>query len=121
MTQIQYEQRQTYAEGTAEIVDESRHRVIANVENLDPNNPALMVFARPWFPGYRARLNGVALEVKKANLILPAVEIPPNTRGELTLMYLPKSVVRGAMIAAIAAITTIAIGAWCVFAPKKLL
>jgi hypothetical protein len=51
--------------------------------------PGLVVFARLWFPGYRAELNGEPLPVMRHAEMLPAVLIPPNRTGLLVLSYRP--------------------------------
>jgi hypothetical protein len=85
-------------------VKESRLQAIADVKSLSQNTESLIVFSKPWYPGYRATLNGKKVPVKVLNLILPAVELPPGAEGRLVLEYLPNSLIIGSIIS-IATIT----------------
>ena len=63
------------------------------------NGPALIVFRRPWLPGWRATLNGKPLEVIRADAVMPAVEIPNGAQGKLELVYRPASLIIGGWVA----------------------
>jgi len=77
-----------------------RHRSTADVDTTRCTADALLVFARPWFPGFRAELNGRALAVETADLMMPAVRIPPGSRGRVVLRYAPRALTAGFSIAA---------------------
>jgi hypothetical protein len=79
---------------------------------------SLVVFARPWFPGYQATWNGQPVAVEVADLILPAVRVPAGSPGRLVLEYRPRSLVIGAWLAAVTAAVTI--GAVVLAAARRL-
>jgi uncharacterized membrane protein YfhO len=49
----------------------------------------VLSFARPYFPGYKAKLGDRKLAVDSYGGILPIVKIPPGSRGHLVLTYQP--------------------------------
>src|SRR5262249_34680264 len=55
----------------------------------------LLVFARPWHPGYQATCDGTPVAVEKCDLILPAVRGPAGAPHRVVLGDRPNSVVRG--------------------------
>lgn len=95
--------------GTAKVRDirESRLSVGCHVENASLDREALVAFSRAYYPGYRAYLNGIPVPVESISGIQPGVRIPPKASGELLLVFLPESVRRGAMIAAVAVMATV--------------
>lgn len=68
---------------------------------------SLIVFSRPWYPGYVATINGRELPVLRADLMMPAVELDPDEQGLLVLRYRPNALVAGVAIAAAGALATI--------------
>ncbi|HSH37515.1 MAG TPA: hypothetical protein VK993_01910 [Chthoniobacterales bacterium] len=85
------------------IRENSRHRVVADVTPSDATKPATILFSRPFFPGYTARLNGTAVPVSSYRGLIPSVEIPPGQSGLLELVYRPMPVVVGGSISLAAA------------------
>jgi hypothetical protein len=77
------------------VVRQSRDSVWLDVRNCSAYQQALVVFSRPWFPGYTASLNGRPLAVHRLDLVLPAVLLPPGADGRLVLEYSPRSFVYG--------------------------
>ena len=61
-----------------------------------------VVWARAWYPGYRAFLAGRPLEVEPVLGFLPSVVLPPGEGGELVLDYVPAGLRPGLAIAGIA-------------------
>ena len=51
------------------------------------DGPGRIVFARLWFPGYSATLDGEPIDVERLDGTLVAVDLPPDTDGELILSY----------------------------------
>jgi hypothetical protein len=49
----------------------------------------LMVFARLWWPGYRATMNGEEIPVERYSGFLIALKIPAQTQGDLVLSFTP--------------------------------
>ncbi|HEX6099038.1 MAG TPA: hypothetical protein VF432_22185 [Thermoanaerobaculia bacterium] len=70
---------------------------------------ALIVFRRPWLPGWRASIGETPLPVLRANLLMPAVEIPAGAEGEVRLVYRPRSLRIGAAIAGLALLAMAAV------------
>ena len=62
-------------------------------------HPALIAFSRPFFPGYRARINGSNLAVFSERNLIPLVEVPAGTHGLLSLYYRPNWLIYGGGIA----------------------
>jgi hypothetical protein len=60
---------------------------------------ALIAFSRPFFPGYRARINGSNLAVFSERNLIPVVEVPGGMHGRLTLYYQPNWLICGGAIA----------------------
>ena len=91
---------------SASVIDgvNSRNAASAFVEVPGSGLAALVAFSRPFFPGYKAQIAGKELTVTSFRGLIPLVEIPPGTRGRLTLIYRPDWLVVGAAIAAASAL-----------------
>ena len=76
-----------------------RNCVSVSVDVPAGEHPALIAFSRPFFPGYRARLNGSNLAVFSERNLMPLVEIPAGMHGYLTLFYRPNWLIYGGAIA----------------------
>jgi hypothetical protein len=76
-----------------------RNWVSASVVAPDGDRPALIAVSRPFFPGYRARINGRDLAVFSERNLIPLVEVPPGTDGRLTLYYRPNWLIYGSALA----------------------
>jgi hypothetical protein len=81
-----------------------RNCVSVSVDVPVGGHPALIAFSRPFFPGYRARINGSNLAVFSERNLIPLVEIPAGTHGRLTLFYRPNWLLYGGGIAITSAI-----------------
>src|SRR5207249_1533426 len=79
-----------FAPATISQIDDSRNRVEVDVDVPNGDRPALLTFSRPYFRGYRARLDDQKLAVTSYRGLFPIVEIPAGTHGRLTLVYRPK-------------------------------
>jgi len=86
---------------TANITDiaTGRNFVSVSVDVSTGQHPALIAFSRPFFPGYRARINGRSLPVSSERNLVPLVEVPGGTQGRLTLYYRPDWLIYGGTIA----------------------
>ncbi len=88
-----------YAPVEVRVVEDTRQRVVADVK-LPPGSAAgLIAFSRPYYRGYQARLNGKLLPVGSFRGLMPTVEIPPGSSGELVLSYAPRAVFYGMILA----------------------
>jgi hypothetical protein len=83
----------------ATVVEESRNRVVVDVQRAGGEGEALLAFTRPWYPGYRAFCDGRPLRVEVLNLTMPAVRLPAGVEGRVELVYRPRSLVRGQWLA----------------------
>lgn len=81
-------------------IEEARTRTSFLVRGKGPK--ALVVFRRPWLPGWQATIAGEPVPVLRASMIQPAIEIPADAEGEVCLFYRPRSLVAGAWLAALA-------------------
>lgn len=108
----------TRASGSAERFAEARldrAREERNATTVDVAVPAdhdaLLVFARAWYPGFTADLDGRALDVGTADLILPAVRVPAGSSGRLVLAYRPASVRYGPFVSVLSLVALVALAA----------
>ena len=97
-------------------VEESRHHTSFRVRGKGPK--ALVVFRRPWLPGWRATIGGKPLALLRADMVMPAVEIPADAEGEVRLVYRPRGLVLGAIIAGLAVIVVLVLSLRGAGAPK---
>jgi hypothetical protein len=81
-------------------IDNSRNRVEANVSVPDGDRPALLIFSRPYFRGYKARLCHRKLAVTSYRGLFPMVEVPAGAHGRLALVYRPAWLIWGSVGAA---------------------
>jgi hypothetical protein len=73
------------------------------------SSAAMIVFRRPWLPGWRATLDGESLPVVAAQMALPAVVVPPGAGGRLEVWYRPWSLVAGAVVASVSLLTMLGV------------
>ena len=84
-----------FAIAELKIIENSRNRVVAEVNVPSGNRPALLTFSRPFFRGYKAKLDSRHLEVTSNRGLFPTVEVPAGSHGELRLLYRPSWLVLG--------------------------
>jgi hypothetical protein len=87
-----------YGRRDLRIVEEGRNHTRVVYE--DKGGKSLLVFRRPWLPGWRATVDGERVPVLRANMILPAVEVPADG-FDVRLHYRPTSLIVGLAIAAV--------------------
>ncbi len=104
ITSIDSPSHQQFAPASIRVVEDSRNRVIADVEVPAGDRPALLTFSRPYFNGYRAWIGALRLPVRSDRGAVPAVEVPAGTAGRLTLEYRPWWWTAGAAVAAVCAL-----------------
>ncbi|CAN5175041.1 hypothetical protein BH20VER2_BH20VER2_00080 [soil metagenome] len=88
-----------FAAADVRVLEDSRHRVVAEVAVPAGQRPALLAFSRPFFRGYRASLDGQPLAVTSYRSLLPMVELPAGARGQLSLVFRPWWLMAGGAIA----------------------
>ncbi len=101
-----------YSPCRLEMRESSRLRAEVRLESSGSERPSLVVFSRPWYPGYRATLGDRTLKVRALNLVLPAVEVPPGAEGLLVLEYSPATLRLGLAVAGLALVLGVAVAAW---------
>jgi hypothetical protein len=84
-----------FVSATISQIDDSRNRVEVDVDVPNGDRPALLIFSRPYFRGYQARLGDQKPAVTSYRGLFPVVEIPGGTHGRLTLAYRPNWLIWG--------------------------
>jgi hypothetical protein len=95
ITSIDARPNEQFASATISRVNDSRNWVEANIAVPAGDRPALLSFSRPYFRGYQARLGNHKLIVTSYRGLFPLLEIPPNTHGQLILVYRPSWLIWG--------------------------
>ena len=85
-----------------------RNRLQADVVVPAGDKPALITVSRPFFNGYQAKVGGLVLRVDSYRGLFPVIELPPGTRGRLTLVYRPQWLSWGGAIAGLSLLVIIA-------------
>jgi hypothetical protein len=93
-----------FATAQVQVIENSRHRVVADISVPSGARSALVTFSRPFFQGYQARLGAANISVGSHRGLFPTVELPAGTNGRLVLTYLPLWLVWGVILGAISAI-----------------
>jgi hypothetical protein len=73
------------------------------IVDLDASSAGLLVLSDPWYPGWKAELDGQPIPIRRANLHFRAVEVPGGLH-QVKFVYDPKILKMGA---AVSAVTTI--------------
>jgi hypothetical protein len=92
-----------FAKAQVRLIEDGRHRLAAEVKSNPGEGEILVVFSRPWVPGFQAEIDGRPVPVEVYNLILPAVRLPAGTNGVVTLVYRPRAYVLGVGVAGVTA------------------
>jgi hypothetical protein len=87
------------AGATIRLREDSREQVIADVEVGAGNLTATIIFARPFFDGYRAALDGKNIAVESYRGWAPLIRLPAGAHGRLTMTYRPWWLLAGGAIA----------------------
>ena len=96
-----------YATRALSDIRETRNATEVTVAPSSGSQPSLVVFSRPWAPGFKAFIDGKPVPVVRADLIMPAVVLTPAQSGRLVLVYRPGSLIAGSLLAAIALVTLV--------------
>ncbi|HEY0368807.1 MAG TPA: hypothetical protein VGC85_04365, partial [Chthoniobacterales bacterium] len=84
---------------TIRVIEESRLSVVVDAAPTDNTSSSRIVFRRPYFPGYHAKLNGRALPVSSFEGLTPMITLPAGQSGRVELTYRPLAVTLGGAIA----------------------
>jgi hypothetical protein len=88
-----------FVPATVANIHDSRNRVQADVDVPNGNQSALLMFSRPYFRGYEARIANERFPVSSYHGLFPVVEVPAGTTGRLTLSYRPPWLIVGSGVA----------------------
>jgi len=92
-----------FARATVSRIKNSRNRAEADINVPSGELPALLLFSRPYFRGYEARLDNQKLSVTSYHGLFPMVEVPAGAHGRLALIYRPAWLIWGTAVALICA------------------
>ena len=104
VTAIDSKPSEQFAAATVSEIDDSRNYVTAEVDVPSGSAPALVIFSRPYFRGYEARLGNQKLRVDSHRSLFPMVEVPAGAHGKLMLAYRPRWLIFGGVICCLPAI-----------------
>jgi hypothetical protein len=107
VTSIDSRRNQQFASATISQINNSRNWVAADVNVPSGDRPALLIFSRPYFHGYQARLGDRMLTVASYRGLFPIVEVPAASRGRLTLAYRPCWLIWGSAAAVTCALVVV--------------
>ena len=99
VTSIKSRPNEQFVSATVSQLNETRNFVDADVEVPAGNRSALLIFSRPYFRGYKARIGDQKLVVTSYRGLFPIVEVPAGTHGRLTVVYRPAWLVWGGGVA----------------------
>ena len=83
-------ERKSFGAATVRVIENSRKRAIAEIAVPAGGPPAHIAFSRPYFRGYQAHIGQQTFEVRSYRNMIPVVEVPAGTSGELVLQYRPR-------------------------------
>jgi uncharacterized membrane protein YfhO len=98
-------------------INDSRNFVVADIDVPAGGRSALLIFSRPYFRGYKARIGDQKLAITSYRGLFPILEIPAGTHGRLTVAYRPASLLWGGGVAAVCGLIVLLglIAAWRYF------
>ena len=99
VTSIDSRPNEQFIPATIARINDSRNFVEADIDAPSGDRPALLIFSRPYFRGYQARLGHQNLTVTSYRGLFPAVELPAGARGRVTLAYRPAWLLWGGGVA----------------------
>jgi hypothetical protein len=108
VTTIDSRPHEEFAAAEISRIVDGRNRLQADVVVPPDGRAALLTFSRPFFDGYQAKLNGRAVKVDSYRGLFPIIELPPGTRGRLTMAYRPAWLAWGGTIAGLSLLVMIA-------------
>src|SRR5262249_19240461 len=101
VTSIESRPNEHFVPATISRIDDSRNFVEADIDIPNGDRPALLIFSRPYFRGYEARLGDQKLAVTSYRGLFPIVEVPAGAHGRLMFAYRPYWLVWGGAVAVV--------------------
>ena len=90
---------------TIRLVSDARQEVVAEIAVAAGEGSAALAFARPFFHGYQATLNGRKIAIESYRGFAPLIRLPAGENGRLTLVYRPWWLVAGGALAGLSLLT----------------
>ncbi len=87
-------------DGPAEILREDNGHIVLQATRT---NPGWLVISQAWYPGWKARVDGIERPFVRANFAFGAVKLEAGT-SRVELDYEPKSVIVGALVTLVGAL-----------------
>ncbi len=81
---------------------------------------SLLLFSRPFFPGYQAKLNGRSIPVGNWRGLVPSVKVPPGAGGRLVLTYRPWWLLWGGATSLVSALVLIGCGVTACWGQRRM-
>jgi hypothetical protein len=107
VTSIDSRPNEQFAPATISKINDSRNRIEIDVDVSSGNRPALLIFSRPYFRGYQARLGSQRFPVTSYRGLFPIVEVPAGADGRLILAYKPLWLIWGGAIAIVCMVVVV--------------
>ena len=114
VTSIDSRPNEQFVLATISQIKESRNFVNADIDVPGGDRPALLIFSRPYFRGYKAQIEDQKLSITSYRGLFPILEVPPGTHGRLTVGYRPAWLLRGGALAVVCGLIVMlgVIAAW---------
>jgi len=107
VTSIKSRPNEQFVPATISRINDSRNFVEADVDIPTGNGSALLIFSRPYFRGYEARLANQELAVTSYRGLFPVVEVPAGAHGRLMLAYRPYWLVWGGAVGVVCTLVVV--------------
>src|ERR1700730_498515 len=98
VTSIDSRPNEQFATAAISKIKDSRNEVKAHIEVPRDGPPALVTFSRPHLSYYVAHLRGHALRVTSYRSLMPMVEVPAGSKGQLVLTFRPWWFIYGGIV-----------------------
>jgi hypothetical protein len=114
VSSIDLRPNEQFALATISQINESRNLVNADIDVPAGDRPAMLIFSRPYFRGYKAHLGDQKLAITSYRGLFPILEVPAGTHGRLTVAYRPAWLLWGGGVAAVCGLIVLlgVIAAW---------
>jgi hypothetical protein len=114
VSSIDLRPNEQFALATISQINESRNLVSADIDVPAGDRPAILIFSRPYFRGYKAQIGDQKLAITSYRGLFPILEVPAGTHGRLTVAYRPAWLLWGEGVAAVCGLIVLlgVIAAW---------
>jgi len=107
VTSIDSRPNEQFVAATVSRINDSRNHVEADVDVPGGDQSTLLIFSRPYFRGYEARLGNQQLAVNSYRGLFPLVEVPARAHGRAILIYRPTWLIWGSSAAVACALAVL--------------